>query len=105
MQRKTTPTSYTRDSRGTLSVAFDTVTLYAMADNLQSLLSFLDASPTPFHAVGESTRRLRAAGFTELNEADVWSLAPGGRHFVTRNGTSLIAFICGSQPPADSGCL
>lgn len=86
-------------------MAFDTVTLYAMADNLQSLLSFLDASPTPFHAVGESTRRLRAAGFTELNEADVWSLAPGGRHFVTRNGTSLIAFICGSQPLADSGCL
>jgi aspartyl aminopeptidase len=86
-------------------VAFDTVTLYAMADNLQSLLSFLDASPTPFHAVSETTRRLRAAGFSELNEADVWSLAPGGRHFVTRNGTSLIAFICGQQPPAESGCL
>jgi aspartyl aminopeptidase len=76
-----------------------------MADNLQSLLSFLDASPTPFHAVGEATRRLRAAGFSELNEGDVWSLAPGGRHFVTRNGTSLIAFITGSQPPAESGCL
>jgi aspartyl aminopeptidase len=86
-------------------VAFGTVTLYAMADNLQSLLSFLDASPTPFHAVAESTRRLRAAGFSELNEADAWELAPGGRHFVTRNGTSLIAFICGTQAPADSGCL
>jgi aspartyl aminopeptidase len=86
-------------------VAFDTVTLYAMADNLQSLLSFLDASPTPFHAVAETTRRLQAAGFSELNEADAWTLAPGGRHFVTRNGTSLIAFICGSQAPADSGCL
>ena len=86
-------------------MAFDTVTLYAMADNLQSLLSFLDASPTPFHAVAETTRRLRAAGFSELNEADAWNLAPGGRHFVTRNGTSLIAFIGGTQPPAESGCL
>jgi aspartyl aminopeptidase len=86
-------------------VAFDTVTLYLMADHVQSLLSFLDASPTPFHAVVEGTRRLKAAGFSELNEADAWSLEPGGRHFVIRNGTSLIAFICGSQPPADSGCL
>lgn len=76
-----------------------------MADNLQSLLSFLDASPTPFHAVGEATRRLRAAGFSELHEADPWSLAPGARHFVTRNGTSLIAFIAGQQPPAESGFL
>lgn len=109
MPRLTPPTSYRRAARyivsATLSVTFGTVTLYAMADNVQSLLSFLDASPTPFHAVNEASQRLRSAGFSELNEADVWNLAPGGRHFVTRNGTSLIAFINGNVAPAEGGCL
>src|SRR3954471_22552727 len=70
-----------------------------MVDLVPSLLEYLDASPTPFHAVAESTRRLRAAGFTELRERDAWSLTPGGRYFSVRNGSSLIAFVCGRAAP------
>ncbi|MCZ2827547.1 M18 family aminopeptidase [Modestobacter sp. VKM Ac-2986] len=66
------------------------------------LRAFVDASPSPFHAVAELARRLRAAGFTELAEADRWALAPGGEHFVVRHG-SLIAFRVGSAPSAEAG--
>ncbi|MBB3677520.1 M18 family aminopeptidase [Modestobacter versicolor] len=66
------------------------------------LRAFVDASPSPFHAVAELARRLRAAGFTELAEADAWSLTPGGQHFVVRHG-SLIAFRVGSAPLAEAG--
>src|SRR4051812_3780252 len=70
-----------------------------LGDDLRALV---DASPSPFHAVAELARRLRAAGFTELAEADAWSLTPGAQHFVVRHG-SLIAFRVGSAPPAEVG--
>ena len=61
----------------------------------QNLLDFIDASPSPWHAVDSMRRRLEAAGFVRLDEAERWSLAPGGRYFVTRGGASLIAFSLG----------
>lgn len=78
-----------------------------MPDLVHSLLDYLDASPTPFHAVAESVRRLRAAGFSELRELDAWdqTLQPGGRYYAIRNGSSLIAFICGRSAPELSGFL
>ena len=56
------------------------------------LLAFLDASPSPWHAVAVTTTRLAAAGFASLDEGERWSLQPGGRYYVVRGGSSLIAF-------------
>ena len=56
------------------------------------LLSFIKRSPSAFHTVRSVTDRLRGEGYTELSEAEPFSLAPGGRYFVTRNGSSVIAF-------------
>lgn len=56
------------------------------------LLTFLENSPTSFHAVENMAARLRGEGFEELKEADCWSIEAGGRYFVTRNMSSLIAF-------------
>jgi aspartyl aminopeptidase len=69
----------------------------------QDLRSFIDASPSPHHAVQESARRLAAAGFTELQEQDRWSLAPSAQHYVVRDGGSIIAFRVGTAPLADAG--
>jgi aspartyl aminopeptidase len=66
------------------------------------LRAFVDASPSPSHAVAELARRLTAAGFTELAEADAWSLSPGAAHVVVRHG-SLLAFRLGSAPLAEAG--
>lgn len=66
------------------------------------LAGFVDASPTPFHAVAEMARRLEAAGFARLDETAVWSLAAGDRRYVVREG-SLVALRVGRQAPSDAG--
>lgn len=58
----------------------------------QRLFDYIAASPTAYHAVAHTAAILRAKGYTELCEASAWELAPGGCYFVTRNGSSLIAF-------------
>ena len=69
----------------------------------QDLLDFIDASPSPWHAVQTCESRLTTAGFSRLDEGERWTLAAGGRHFVVRGGSSIIAFIVGSQPAATTG--
>ena len=59
-----------------------------MADAVADLLSFIDRSPTPYHAVAEATTRLRGAGFRALAETDLWDLSPGDRHWVARGDGS-----------------
>lgn len=67
------------------------------------LIEFIDASPSPWHAVATTAARLAAQGFVPFDEADRWQLVPGGRYTVTRGGASLIAFVMGSVPLVESG--
>ncbi|BFM16768.1 M18 family aminopeptidase [Maricurvus nonylphenolicus] len=69
----------------------------------EDLMAFLAASPTPFHAVESMASRLLKAGFQRLDEADDWQLTPGDRYFVTRNDSSIIAFVYGKQELTTSG--
>lgn len=69
----------------------------------QDLLHFIDASPSPWHAVDSVQSRLVSAGFIELHEADAWQLQSGSSYFVTRGGASIIAFTLGKQALTDSG--
>ena len=59
---------------------------------LDRLFAFLRAGVTPWHAVAEAARWLEEAGYTRLEESDYWNLAPGGRYYVTRNGSSIVAW-------------
>jgi aspartyl aminopeptidase len=52
-----------------------------------ALISFLNASPTPWHAVAETARALAAAGAVLLREDQPWALRPGQTAYVTRGGT------------------
>lgn len=67
------------------------------------LLDFLQQSPTPFHAVATMKSRLEQAGFETLDEAAAWTVKPGGKYLVTRNDSSLVAFVHGKQPLVESG--
>jgi aspartyl aminopeptidase len=69
----------------------------------QDLCRFLQAAPTPFHAVAAMAARLQEAGFQPLNESNGWDLCPGGRYFVTRNQSSLIAFQLADKDALASG--
>lgn len=64
---------------------------------LKELIQFLVASPTPFHTVKTMTGLLENCGYTELFEADKWRLKKGGSYYLTRGGTSLIAFRIGKN--------
>ena len=57
------------------------------------LFDFVEKSPTAYHAVAAVKAELVDNGFEELYEYENWSLSEGGKYFVTRNGTSIIAFV------------
>ncbi|KAI1344289.1 peptidase [Xylariaceae sp. FL0016] len=60
-------------------------------------IDFVNASPTPYHAVQSSIVRLEKAGFSPIKERDNWSstLKPGGKYYMTRNGSTIVAFAIG----------
>ena len=67
-----------------------------MHDELNGgLIDFLKSSPTPFHATATLARLLQTANFKPLDEREAWHLEAGGRYYVTRNDSSLIAFQLG----------
>lgn len=68
-------------------MARSTVEAGAGADGL---VDYLNASPSPFHAVQTSGEMLEAAGFRQLSEAEEWPSAPG-RYYLVRGG-SLVAW-------------
>ncbi len=62
------------------------------------LFQFIEDSPTCYHAVETIRQKLQASGFKQLPETDPWTLEKGGRYFVTRNRSSLIAFQIPHEP-------
>ena len=59
---------------------------------VKELFSFIEASPTAFHAVDTMKKILEIEGYQPLLESREWKLEKGGKYYVTRNGTSLLAF-------------
>ena len=59
----------------------------------RELLHFIKNSPTCYHVTENIRQKLLANGYTELSERERWEVvAPGGKYFVCRNGSSTIAF-------------
>ncbi len=69
----------------------------------QQLCRFLAAATTPFHAVAEMAQRLTGAGFVRLAEGAEWDVRPGGKYFLTRNGSSIVAFVHGQDNLSSTG--
>lgn len=59
---------------------------------MNELLHFLDRSPSRYHAVANLCRELEEAGYRRLSEGAVPELEAGGKYFVTRGGSALLAF-------------
>ena len=61
---------------------------------------FLDTSYTAYHATANAVDVLKANGFAQLNldgKARKWKVERGGKYYVTRNGSSVIAFVVGNN--------
>ncbi len=59
---------------------------------MNELLTFLHHSYTPYHATENVKNLLLENGFTPLKETEDWVLNEGGKYFVERGGSALIAF-------------
>ncbi len=57
-----------------------------------AVLNLLETSYSPFHAVKNMETKLLEAGFEELDEKKTYNLKQGGRYFVKRNDSSILAF-------------
>jgi len=95
----------------TVNAAHSSIRNHFLGDLLQAmthpftskLLTFLKASPTPFHAVQNMATQLNDAGFHELREGDAWKLQRGEKYFVVRNDSALVAFVYGNNEITKSG--
>lgn len=67
------------------------------------LLEFIEKSPSSFHAVERVKKMLIPNGYQELSLSEKWSLLPGEKYFLTRNGSALIAFALGLGVPENHG--
>ena len=59
----------------------------------KKLQIFMENSKTAYHAIANITAALDSEGFTRLYEGDEWDLAIGGKYYVVRAGSSVIAFV------------
>lgn len=66
-------------------------------DISKKLLSFIEKSPTSFHANKTVKNVLLDNGFLELLESDLWDIKEGGKYFVSKNSTAIIAFEIGTR--------
>ncbi len=66
---------------------------------IEALLGFLGEAVTPFHAVAAMSRRLRDAGFEEVERFDPAAMTAGRGYYMTRQGSSLIAMRAGQGRP------
>ncbi len=63
-----------------------------MDKRITALCDFLNASHSVYHAAAYLVKELEQAGYIRLDEADAWDLVPGGKYFLTRGGTAVMAF-------------
>ena len=63
-----------------------------MNHTAEKLLTFIKESPTAFQAVEMMKTRFTENGFTELKEDEHWEIKNGGKYFVIRNHSAIIAF-------------
>lgn len=58
----------------------------------KDMMTFIDRNPSAYHVTAGFRELLDDSGFVSLNEKDRWKLISGGKYYVTRNDSSIIAF-------------
>ena len=66
----------------------------------EKLMAFLDASVSVYHAAAYLANVLEDAGYARLSEGETWNLTAGGKYYLTRGGTAVLAFRIPQGTPA-----
>ncbi|WP_432743603.1 M18 family aminopeptidase [Methylobacter sp. G7] len=77
----------------------------SVRQQVQNLLDFIDASPSPWHVVKtiEAQLATQTPAWERLYETAKWTLQPGGRYYVVRDDSSIVLFVQGQKPLAETG--
>ena len=70
-----------------------------MDKKTKALMAFLDASHSVYHAAAYLAKTLEDAGYTRIYEGEKWALQPGGKYYLTRGGTAVLAFRIPQNTP------
>ena len=68
-------------------------------EKIHALRAFLDKAHSVYHAVALVQDALEAAGYACLSEADAWELKAGGKYYLIRNGSAILAFRVPKDTP------
>ncbi|PKN78627.1 MAG: M18 family aminopeptidase [Candidatus Cloacimonetes bacterium HGW-Cloacimonetes-1] len=74
-----------------------------MTNNIKDLLAYLDNSPTSYQAAEQTISSLARAGFEELKEDSAFCIEKGGKYYVCRSDSAVIAFVMGEIDPHETG--
>ena len=70
-----------------------------MDKRLEKLIEFLDSAHSVYHATALLVQELEDAGYRKLSEKENWKLIPGGKYYLTRNGSAVVAFRVPEEAP------
>ena len=70
-----------------------------MNERIEALRAFLDASHSMYHAQNYLVETLKSEGYQRLPEQAAWHLVPGGKSYISRGGSAVIAFRIPSVSP------
>lgn len=63
-----------------------------MNGRIGEFCEFLDSSRSFYHVAANVAGMLLEEGYTRLDESRPWELTAGGKYFIDRNGSSIVAF-------------
>ncbi|KAM9958041.1 hypothetical protein ACTFIW_013017 [Dictyostelium discoideum] len=69
----------------------------------KEFISFIDKSPSPYHAVQYFSEILKSKGFIHLSEKQMWDIQPNKKYFFTRNQSCISAFAVGGKYKPGNG--
>ncbi len=71
-----------------------------MNTKIEELCRFLDGAKSVYHSTEQLRIRLEQENYQYLSESAPWELKPGGKYYLTRGGTALIAFRIPEETPS-----
>jgi len=104
-QRTAAAVTTTAASRGSVRAAATKAWSDAPVPSIaRDLVDFLNDSWTAHHATTASAKMLEDAGYERISETAEWSnLKKGGKYYVTRNASALVAFAVGGAYEPGNG--
>lgn len=71
--------------------------------NTQELIDFINKSKTAFQGAQELKNILNNQGYAEIKEEAQWNLKKGGKYYITKNNSAVIAFEIGTGEIEEDG--